>query len=147
MSSVLRSLFLIALFSVIDAESSTTSSSDLAIIESNDRLKSEENLPNLRRVLYPTYAREPYGTEIYANLDVKPSSYGMWGPMFRYNELFDRPMRSHYKFQQLQQLQQQQPTPMRERSTESALNLMPSFMDDNLHPKFIPYYGGLGKGR
>lgn len=30
-----------------------------------DTVGGDESLPNLRKILYPTYAREPYGTDFY----------------------------------------------------------------------------------
>lgn len=68
MSLKFRSFLLVAFFSVINAESSSKLPVNHAQIETNDRTisKPEESLPNLRKVLYPTYAREPYGTDFYA---------------------------------------------------------------------------------
>uniref|UniRef100_A0A7E4ZWP5 Secreted protein n=1 Tax=Panagrellus redivivus TaxID=6233 RepID=A0A7E4ZWP5_PANRE len=53
-----------------------------------------EPLPNLRKILYPTYARSSYGSDLYGSIDVGVPGYGTWSPMYKYNDFLDRSMRS-----------------------------------------------------
>ncbi|CAD5219196.1 unnamed protein product [Bursaphelenchus okinawaensis] len=84
---------------------------------------------NLRKILYPTYSREPYELEkwsFYSGIDVphKGSSYGVWAPISRYSDLFDRNLRS-VKY-----------------VTEGAENREPDLSQDL---QFAPFYSGLGR--
>ncbi|KAE9551489.1 hypothetical protein FO519_005283 [Halicephalobus sp. NKZ332] len=102
--------------------------------------KAEEGSPNLRKILYPTYVREPFGTDFYTNLDVGASAHGKWGPMYRYNDLFDRSMRSSFSSEQEESELFGQQIP------EVDLDSLTYSVNSN-HLPFVPFYSGIGKGR
>lgn len=81
-------------------------------------------------------------------------SYGTWGPMYRYSDLFDRPMRSQLENGIIFWHQKLKPKIF----IFAGLDQIPSvyiqpqissysaFSADNQMP-FVPFYSGLGKGR
>uniref|UniRef100_A0A914YA25 Uncharacterized protein n=1 Tax=Panagrolaimus superbus TaxID=310955 RepID=A0A914YA25_9BILA len=74
-------------------------------------------------------------TFIRKNIDMGNPSYGSWGPMYRYSDLFDRPMRSHLGNDQIPSLY-----------IQPQISSYSAFSPDN-QMSFVPFYSGLGKGR
>jgi hypothetical protein len=60
-------------------------------------LPNEAENPNLRKILYPTYSREPFEMKFYSGADVPNKAFGLWGP----SNLFDRNLRSPVDYSKL----------------------------------------------
>ncbi|CAD5226578.1 unnamed protein product [Bursaphelenchus xylophilus] len=93
-------------------------------------VSTENESSNLRKILYPTYSREPYELEkwsFYSGMDVpqKGSGYGLWAPISRYSDLFDRNLRS-VKY-----------------VVDGKLDGEVSQVESG--PQFVPFYSGRGR--
>ena len=80
-------------------------------------------------------------------------SYGTWGPMYRYSDLFDRPMRSQLRSGKTLQRTKKQYTILGFiLEQNSPVNIQPhissySAFSPSQQMSFVPFYSGIGKGR
>ncbi|KAI6212020.1 hypothetical protein M3Y96_00496100 [Aphelenchoides besseyi] len=96
--------------------------------------------PNLRKILYPTYARAPYNGDqwsFYAS-DVNAAGSPSWGSMSRYSNLFDRTLRSAEGYVVVRNA----PEVASSDSNQFESNEQPEFQA--VQPGFLPFYSGRG---
>ncbi|KAI6181163.1 hypothetical protein M3Y98_00799300 [Aphelenchoides besseyi] len=111
--------------------------------------------PNLRKILYPTYARAPYNGDqwsFYAS-DVNAAGSPSWGSMSRYSNLFDRTLRSAEGYGKwlrqrikpeicFQLWFEMPPEVASSDSNQFESNEQPEFQA--VQPGFLPFYSGRG---
>ncbi|KAI6207048.1 hypothetical protein M3Y94_00985200 [Aphelenchoides besseyi] len=96
--------------------------------------------PNLRKILYPTYARAPYNGDqwsFYAS-DVNAAGSPSWGSMSRYSNLFDRTLRSAEGYVVVRNA----PEAASLDGNQFESNEQPEFQA--VQPGFLPFYSGRG---